>query len=605
MKIELDSMREKIKNMTLEKRGIMKNRMIYLVAMWLSYAVVIVLYGILSFFSKGDSTNGWVTIAMLAVILFLYLYLSRSFKLASDIGKTLEEATQKIKKDYEEHKGLLWDDYHCSGDASLFSVDFLNDKYNAYIGEMDRLKDESDDFKCDISAYISKELIDAKVEKYLWTLIPGTLTGLGILGTFVGLSFGLQSFSTGSAEEISASIAPLMAGIKVAFHTSIYGMILSLCFQFIYRGQLEKVYRNLENFWECYENYVVGNAENDNSSKLQSLLSCIPEQIAEKFSNMVNPVFERMSDVLENLADNMSDRQVSGVNAIVNDFIEEMNKSLGNHFDELGKTIEETCKLQEANSEYMQNILGKIGDMTQNITDINTISGQTVNKLSEYISEIEGLQKIINENFMSVNLQLDEHNQTQEKLQSYVVELTSYEKQITGAAEKYEEAVIKQMKRLDQYGESLTNASKENLEMLATAATGMNKSVSDSAVEQIKEISQFTGAASNDMDNAAQKLFEASKQYNGQLQYAMASTFEAFDKNLAEISMHLSGTIAEINDASGRVPKVVDAAYEGMEKTLRNLQEEMSSLVEIMREMEKNLQKTAGEIEKKIEKAQE
>lgn len=577
----------------------------YPVFMWGSYALVVILYIILDIFSRRENANGWVTNIMLLLVLASYIYLTFKFNLAREIEKDLKAASKKIREDHENYSGLLWDVYYSDKNDALFSVDILNEKYYAYIHEMKRLKKESDDFKCDISGYISKELIDANIKKYIWSLIPGTLTGLGILGTFIGLSFGLKSFNTGNAEEIEKSIAPLMAGIKVAFHTSIYGMVLSLFFNFIYKGQLDEVYRALEDFWECYECYVVGNAENDNSSKLQSILNGIPGQVAEKFSEVVSPVFERMSDVLENLAGNMSDRQVEGVNNIVNDFIAEMNKSLGNHFDELGKTIEETCKLQEANGEYMQNILSKIGDMTQNITDINTISGQTVNSLAEYISEIEKLQKIINENFMSVNLQLDEHNEAQEKLHSYVAELTAYEKQITEAAEKYEHAVVEQLQLFDQYGESLTYASKKNLEMLATAASSINKTMSDSAVEQMKAISQFTETTSADMDSAAKKLYEASRQYNGQLQYAIDSTFEEFDKNLAEISLHLSGTILEINEATGRVPKVVDTAYEGMEKTLRNLQCEMNALVDIMKSMEKELLRTSEEISKRESKIAE
>ena len=40
-----------------------------------------------------------------------------------------------------------------------------------------------------------------------------------------------------------------------------------------------------------------------------------------------------------------------------------------------------------------------------------------------------------------------------------------------------------------------------------------------------------------------------------------------FDKNLAEITRHLSGTIAEVDATTERVPQVVVAAYDGMEKS--------------------------------------
>ena len=90
----------------------------------------------------------------------------------------------------------------------------------------------TDGFKCKIDDYINRDTVDQIMNKNLLNLIPGVMTGLGILGTFIGLSFGLQNFNTGSSGEIAESIAPLMSGIKVAFHTSVFGMILSLFFNY-------------------------------------------------------------------------------------------------------------------------------------------------------------------------------------------------------------------------------------------------------------------------------------------------------------------------------------------------------------------------------------
>ena len=88
------------------------------------------------------------------------------------------------------------------------------------------------------------------------SLVPGAMTGLGILGTFIGLSIGLQAFNTGSAEEITNSIGPLMDGIKVAFHTSIYGMIFSLTFNLIFKTVLEQAYHKLDEFVDEFKRNV-------------------------------------------------------------------------------------------------------------------------------------------------------------------------------------------------------------------------------------------------------------------------------------------------------------------------------------------------------------
>lgn len=49
----------------------------------------------------------------------------------------------------------------------------------------------------------------------------GTLTGLGILGTFVGLLLGLRGISFVTVEAALGSVQSILAGINTAFYTSI------------------------------------------------------------------------------------------------------------------------------------------------------------------------------------------------------------------------------------------------------------------------------------------------------------------------------------------------------------------------------------------------
>lgn len=59
---------------------------------------------------------------------------------------------------------------------------------------------------------------------------PRTLTGLGILGTFVGLLLGLRNISFVTVEAALGSVQSILAGIDTAFYTSIAGVILSILF---------------------------------------------------------------------------------------------------------------------------------------------------------------------------------------------------------------------------------------------------------------------------------------------------------------------------------------------------------------------------------------
>lgn len=68
----------------------------------------------------------------------------------------------------------------------------------------------------------------------------GTLVGLGLLGTFLGLTLGVHNFDTANVQNIQSSIQSLLNGMSTAFMTSLLGMGFSIIYTLV-----EKRNRNL------------------------------------------------------------------------------------------------------------------------------------------------------------------------------------------------------------------------------------------------------------------------------------------------------------------------------------------------------------------------
>lgn len=219
-----------------------------------------------------DAANVLISVCMFAITGVIFVYAYRHLKHIDQMGEDFRIAISYIKGDYAKEKKLLWDMYRTETRYGIFNEEHLRNAYVDYIEEMKRLEQdeeggESGKYACDIEDFIDYQLIDNAVEKGGLSLVPGAMTGLGILGTFIGLSIGLQAFNTGSAEEITNSIGPLMDGIKVAFHTSIYGMIFSLTFNLIFKTVLEQAYHKLDEFVSVFKRYVRPDAVYDNGSR--------------------------------------------------------------------------------------------------------------------------------------------------------------------------------------------------------------------------------------------------------------------------------------------------------------------------------------------------
>ena len=212
-------------------------------ALWAVYGLLAVICLFITFTSRDTSFSTFlINLGMFAIIACIFVFSSRRLKDVRSITDELKASEDQIIADMANNTegGLLWDKYKSRGKYGLFSEGLLTQQYVKFGNDMNHFENSSNGgFRCDIGDYINKEYIDSVAAKNILSTIPGVLTGLGILGTFLGLSIGLQSFSTGTSAEIMESIAPLMNGIKVAFHTSVYGMVFSLLYNWVLNGVLE------------------------------------------------------------------------------------------------------------------------------------------------------------------------------------------------------------------------------------------------------------------------------------------------------------------------------------------------------------------------------
>ena len=580
----------------------------------------------------NDKAGIAINIAMFVIVFLIFGYaIVVCFNRVDRISQELEAATDKIKKDYATDNRLLWDKYKQDDESGLFHGSQLYNAYREYIDEMNRLEVLSPTgYRCSIEDYINQDLIDSNAHKNLLNLVPGTMTGMGILGTFIGLSFGLQNFNTGTSSEIEKSIAPLMNGIKVAFHTSIYGMVFSLMFNFVYRNVLEDAYESLNHFINAFSKYVCPDNTNDGLSKMidaqqrqseavinpmleavqsmnniltdilnlhkeqyseiQILPEVITESIGKEVSDIVTPQFTRTNESLEAFANKISENQLSGMNELINNFVSQMNVSLSDSFANLAKIIENTCNLQKENSDYMQDILSKVGNMTTDIQQINELSEKTIEKMSGYVQEVENLQSIINQSMVSLNLQMDQNNKIEEKQQEYIATLVEYESQIEKASTQLSKDMSAQVEKLNDLSDDFNKHMSGQIEMLTKQALAHNSSIAEAARQEIQSISKMANSTSGEMERAAQKLSTVSNELGNKLQNSLQATFNIFDKELSEISVHLSGTISGIENTTERVPKVVALAYENMEKSFKEMNGQIQNMIQLHEDLQKQIE---------------
>ena len=235
------------------------------------------------------------------------------------------------------------------------------------------------------SDFFSEETV-SKV--YRWNIrmldaASGSLVGLGLLGTFLGLTFGIQNFDSSSAENIQNSIQTLLAGMGTAFLTSLAGMLLSIIYTIVF----EKPWKNrLARRLYIYTGELVGKYYIDEISLmdinqevlLNNLRDSILSTMETKFTyiNANGDKIELANAIREILKEN--EEQTKALKSFSTDLALELN----NGFDEvlsrqmleklipLRENIDTTTKAVVEQIDMMSaNVASPATDMIQNVLD--------------------------------------------------------------------------------------------------------------------------------------------------------------------------------------------------------------------------------------------
>ena len=602
--------------------------------------------------------NGIMVIIVTAVLLYAH---SVKFRRIKQISKQLNDAVKTIKADYNEADGYLWEQYKDQDASRLFTDSDLLSSYRSYQTEKKRLEQNYSSYHvCKIEDYLNQELIEALADKNLMSIIPGILTGLGILGTFIGLTHGLQFFSTKTADEMMDSIAPLMEGIKVAFHTSIYGMASSLAFNCVYKNTLEAAYDSLDDFQSTFKKYVSPDNESDGISQLiysqhkqadavvdpivnavqtmneniEKILSIqklqhdeikrMPEELGEmlgkRLGEIMIPQFQNANQSLETFAENISAIQVSGMGNLVNSFVSQMNDSLAGRFTELSEVINKTSELQKQNNEYVQELFIRLGEMTVDTKKISELNSETVSKMSENVQTMRNIQGRLLQNFSAVTEILDTNKQTVQEQHKYMEMLVEHQEKAGQVTQTFTRSISQELERLENLQNGLLENAKSGLETLSQSANEYNRTLSEEAKKNLGEITEISNTfrvnTSREIENSYrhaqlqnQELSEAVKKEINSIHLQSQELSEAARKEIDSVKGQLDATNNEMFMASkelGLVTKQLnEQSQESLVSTFKVFDEELAKITTHLSNTIKDVESTTEQVPKVVSAAYE
>lgn len=354
----------------------MKNRLYYV--LFLLYAIVVAFVLYANGIFTGDETslvNLAINIGFLLVIGVLFFISFLSFGRLNRVTDELADITLQLQKEYKAGNGKnLWPEYRERKD--VFENEELRSAFNKY-----RLRIKSQSTRrgvaspCELEEYINENLLDKVGMTFFNSGMSGTMTGLGILGTFLGLSMGLGSFNGNDIYTISDNVGPLLSGMKVAFHTSVYGILFSLVFNFVYRSIMADAYEKLEGFLNIFRQ------------------TAQPPAVKEDENSAAMVVYQAgMSNALKQILDLLkgnAGEQVAGVERIVDKFTAQLQISMGTDFQKLGNTLKAVGEAQTAGAADTRELIEAVTALVEVNRNVQSALAKVMDRQEKFAGELK------------------------------------------------------------------------------------------------------------------------------------------------------------------------------------------------------------------------
>lgn len=577
----------------------------------------------------GNTLTAWWVVVIVAIFLF---YVFRLLNVTRRLRRKLESLSKNFSEDLIKKDVLftqVWKDYQES------FIEFNGGK-------------KTDEFSYDY--FNEKHLLSANTNLRLINSIPATLVGFGILGTFIGLTYGISNFQTGSTEEIKKSIEDLLSGMGTAFVSSIYGMLLSLVFTFFEKIQVNSLHNSIHSLCYNLDKRFKISKEDERTIELKRQERLLNEYFIFKDENgndvkpgnVFRDIFSetrKQSVALQSFSTDLANLIEAGFEKILNDpdkgVMFEL-QSLKTEIVNLGS------KLQDPASEMTQNVVKELetsmakmieefkvsmsGSTKSELENLTTLLGQAGSSLTDFPSKLELMTDNLNQNFKGLQevvqqisqQTLLQSEQSTEQMRKQVEEMSEILKDKVGDLQVGQEVLMTKQTENLQVSEKLLGSFNSSIERLNELSNQVNETVSsfskvqgelNSASGQLKSITENVLSSSNSFKEAQLKFAQHSNEFlknnastieeiqkslkqAKELSTEYSSKFEIIEKGLQGIFQQINTGLVDYRDTVGEsVESFLGKYTEALTNTAKSLSGAASKQEEILEELTEQLSK--------------
>lgn len=266
--------------------------------------------------------------------------------------------------------------------------------------------------------FAEQALVETPLKTAFYKHLPGILTGLGIIGTFSGLIYGLNGFQiTDDPKAVRDSLGALIQGVGRAFVVSAIAIGLAMLCTWWTNRELTLHYRQVEQLCQLIDSFFDAGAGEEYLARLveasetsatqathlkDALVTDLKEILTERqiremssgigqsFADSLREPMERISKAVEGVGANQGDAVNRMLTDVLSNFSQRMEEMFGGQLHGMNELLTQTTQAMQATA-------SRFDQLTANMDMAGQKSAEAMaERLNHAITSMEVRQTILN-----------------------------------------------------------------------------------------------------------------------------------------------------------------------------------------------------------------
>ena len=404
-------------------------------------------------------------------------------------------------------------------------------------------------YKSDESApYFSEErLLGQYLNLRLWGALPSLIVGLGILGTFVGLTYGLTPFSAEiftDIAKIQKAIQSLLAGVATAFSSSVVGMSSSLIFNYVEKRKLQNLRESIAKLQQILDQLFDLKVETQYAYEQQRLTESITQPIQALTADLGQEIATQLNPVLYSLSESIS----SAIEDLRQEKEESTTEVIRNLVDQLQESMSSSMNTQ------VESLADTVGSIKGTLSDL---PNQFITMTSEIRGIVDQSRQLLEQSVNSAQADTDRR----------VREIDQVFNDIIGS---FREAIMGHKGELDQATKGMGNELISIISSMKTSMEGVTNQTEQHLEQSLGSINQTMSEMMSRLEISSERQSNVLEDSINKANQHTQGTIDSILSQVADVQGSMEGSLVRTQNALDESIEAQKIAVADAAKTLAN-----------------------------------